>query len=146
MLIRLGPSSCCLLLIALVLGACAPSNDGIDPAGETFSAIAVDEVITMSGTEPFWSIVIENGRATYADPERPKGQEFPVARFAGNNGLGFSGEWDGSAVAIALTPGQCSDGMSDRIYPYVATIALGEKTLRGCGHTSSQPFTGSAAP
>jgi len=53
---------------------------------------------------------------------------------------------EGAAVTITLTPGACSDGMSDRTYPYVATIALGDETLRGCGYTDRQPFTGDAAP
>ncbi|PKP63624.1 MAG: hypothetical protein CVT87_03330, partial [Alphaproteobacteria bacterium HGW-Alphaproteobacteria-9] len=76
----------------------------------------------------------------------PEGYDFAVERFAGNNGLGFSGTMEGAAVTITLTPGVCSDGMSDRTYPYVATIALGDETLRGCGYTDRQPFTGDAAP
>jgi len=36
--------------------------------------------------------------------------------------------------------------MSDRTFPFVATIALGGETLRGCGYTDSQPFTGPEAP
>jgi uncharacterized membrane protein len=53
---------------------------------------------------------------------------------------------NGEAFTATLTPGDCSDGMSDRTFPFVATIALGEETLRGCGYTTSQPFTGDAAP
>lgn len=135
-----------LLLVAVAPAACAPANDGIDPKGEIFSAIAPDETITLTGTEPFWGITIENGRATYSSPDHPDGRQFSVARFAGNNGLGFSGELDGSTVTITLTPGQCSDGMSDRSYPYVATVAFGEETLRGCGYTTDQPFSGDASP
>jgi uncharacterized membrane protein len=36
--------------------------------------------------------------------------------------------------------------MSDRRYPFVATIALGGETFEGCGYTEKQPFTGPAAP
>ena len=36
--------------------------------------------------------------------------------------------------------------MSDRRYPFVATIALGGETFEGCGYTTGQPFTGDAAP
>ncbi|MDP5102891.1 MAG: hypothetical protein NWP98_03105 [Erythrobacter sp.] len=136
----------CLALAALLPAACTPATDAIDPEGEAFSAVAADEVITLTGTEPFWGFTIENGMANYANPQHPEGWDFPVVRFAGNNGLGFSGDWDGTAVTITLTPGQCSDGMSDRTFPYVATIALGEETLRGCGYTDRQPFTGDAAP
>jgi uncharacterized membrane protein len=135
-----------LFVIAAGLAACTPAKDAIDPAGETFNAVAPDEVISLIGTEPFWGMTIENGVASYTDPEHPEKRTFPVARFAGNNGLGFSGNWDGVPVTITLTPGACSDGMSDRTFPYVATIALGEETLRGCGYTDRQPFTGDPSP
>lgn len=135
------------LAALLGLAACTPaSGDAIDPKGATFDGIAADEIITLTGTEPFWGMTIKDGRANYANPDHPEGWEFPVKRFEGNNGLGYSGDWDGTAVTITLTPGECSDGMSDRTFPYVATIALGEETLRGCGYTDRQPFTGDPAP
>jgi uncharacterized membrane protein len=50
------------------------------------------------------------------------------------------------ALTATLTPGDCSDGMSDRRFPFVATIALGGETLQGCGYTDRQKFTGDKAP
>ena len=131
---------------ALPLAGCAPSKDGIDPNGQTFDGIASAEIITLTGTEPFWAMTINGDKATYSNPEHPEGFAFTVARFAGNNGLGLTGTLFEEPVTITLTPGQCSDGMSDRAFPYVATVALGEETLRGCGYTDKQPFTGDAAP
>jgi len=133
-------------MAALQPSACSPGNDAIDPKGKTFTAVAPDAVITLTGTEPFWGIQIRGGQANYANPDHPEGTDFAVTRFAGNNGLGFSGTLEGEAVTVTLTPGQCSDGMSDRAFPYVATVALGEETLRGCGYTSMQPYTGGEAP
>jgi uncharacterized membrane protein len=127
---------------ALVLAACSQPADKIDPQGKVFDAVAPDEVISLIGTEPFWGIRITGGQASYSHPEHPEGLDFAVTRFAGNNGLGFSGTLDGQAVAITLTPGECSDGMSDLAYPFVATVAYGEATLRGCGYTDRQKFTG----
>lgn len=137
-----------LLLIAAagLPAACTPSNDAIDPRGETFSAVAPEEAITLTGTEPFWNARIAAGEAVWTTPDNPDGTRIAVTRFAGNNGLGFNGTLDGAVFTATLTPGTCSDGMSDRSYPYVATIALGEETLRGCGYTTNQPFTGPAAP
>jgi uncharacterized membrane protein len=134
------------LITLLLAAACTPTDDAIDPNGKTFAAIAPDEAITLIGTEPFWGMTIAGGQARYSNPDHPEGYGFPVTRFAGNNGLGYSGELDGVAVTISITPGQCSDAMSDRTFPYVATIALGEETLRGCGYTDRQPFTGDPSP
>ncbi len=132
--------------VLMTLSACSPPSQTIDPAGETFAAVAPDEVITLTGTEPFWGVRISGGQANYANPDHPEGYDFAVERFAGNNGLGFSGTMEGAAITITLTLGECSDAMSDRSYPYVATIALDDEILRGCGYTDRQPFTGDAAP
>ena len=138
------------LAMIAALAACA-QGDPIDEDGTVFDAIAADAVITLGGTEPFWGIEIQPGTrgqpiALYTTPDNIEGREFAVARFSGNNGLGFSGELDGAAVVIAVTPGECSDGMSDRTYPYIATVSLGETSLHGCGHTSDEPFAGPQSP
>lgn len=132
------------LLAALALAAaCAPAKqDGIDPQGKAFDAVTPDETVTLTGTEPFWNLRIDRDAAQWTTPDNPQGTRFSLTRFAGNGGLGFSGTLDGKPLVATLTPGQCSDGMSDRRYPFVATIALGGETLRGCGYTTSQPFTG----
>jgi uncharacterized membrane protein len=131
---------------AFMLVGCAQSKDGIDPKGKTFDGIGPGEVITLAGTEPFWSIQIEGEKASYSNPEHPEGLAFSVARFAGNNGLGLTGTLFDEPLTITLTPGQCSDGMSDRAFPYVATVALGEEILRGCAYTDKQPYKGDTAP
>jgi uncharacterized membrane protein len=127
---------------ALLLAACTPADDAIDPEGKTFDAVAPEEVVTFTGTEPFWNITITGDRARYSNPEHPEGFDFTVSRFAGNNGLGFSGTLFDAPFTATLTPGNCNDGMSDRAFPYVATIALGGETLQGCGYTDRQMFTG----
>jgi uncharacterized membrane protein len=128
-----------------LLVACAQKDD-VSHSTKPFDAIGADEVITLSGTEPFWSISIDGDNATYTSPENLDGSSFTVARFAGNSGLGFTGELDGAPVTIAVTQGQCSDGMSDRTYPFTATVEWGELKLEGCGHTDAQPFTGDETP
>lgn len=134
-------------LAVLSMGACTPAQqDGIDPKGKVFDAVAADEIVTLTGTEPFWNITITGAKARYSNPDHPEGFDFTVTRFAGNGGLGFSGTLFEAPVTLTLTPGACSDGMSDRRFPFVATIALGEETLRGCGYTTRQPFTGDDAP
>jgi uncharacterized membrane protein len=131
-----------------LIAACSPqSGDSIatDDAAP-FDGIAADEVIKLSGTEPFWGISIEKDVATYSSPDNLAGSVFEVSRFAGNNGLGFSGKLDGADITITVTPGECSDAMSDRAYPFTATVKLGEDSLAGCGYTDKQGFTGDAMP
>lgn len=140
-------SRCLPALAVLLLAACSPARqDGIDPKGQTFDAVAPDETVTLTGTEPFWAVTIDGERARYSNPDHPEGFDFTVSRFAGNNGLGFSGTLFEEPFTATLTPGDCSDGMSDLTYPFVATIALGEETLPGCGYTDRQPYTGAPAP
>ena len=126
--------------------ACTPAADGIDPQGKTFDAVTPEDAVTLTGTEPFWTLAIAAGEGVWTTPDNQPGTRFAVKRFAGNNGLGFSGELDGKPLTATLTPGECSDGMSDRRFPFVATIALGGETFEGCGYTTSQPFTGDEAP
>lgn len=141
-------------ILGATLAACSATPGEISRDSEPFSAIASEASITALGNEPFWNLTVEpiaDGEsaaftATYSTPENIEGSVFPVTRFAGNNGLGLSGELDGQAVSLALTPGDCDDTMSDRNYPYTATLALGDVTLFGCAFTSDQPFTGDEAP
>ena len=133
--------------LMLAAAACTPAKeDGIDPQGKTFDAVAPEETVTLTGTEPFWNLAVADGEGVWTTPDNQPGTRFAVTRFAGNNGLGLSGTLDGKDFTATLTPGECSDGMSDRTFPFVATIALGGETLKGCGYTDSQPYTGGEAP
>lgn len=134
-------------MLPLVLATTACAEDPVgDIKGEgeavSFAEISDDETIFLGGTEPFWGIEINGDALVFSSPEDIDGTEVTATRFKGNNGLGFSATLDGQALEIAVTPGQCSDGMSDRLYPFTATVNLGDATLFGCGHTESQPYTG----
>lgn len=129
----------------LLLGACS-SGDGISQDAQAFDGIPEQDILTLSGTEPFWNIEINGDTATYSTPDNNEGTAIAVTRFAGNNGLGYSGQLDGEALQITVTPGACSDAMSDRDYPFTATVSLGETMLFGCGYSTSEPFTGEEVP
>ncbi|MEE4351018.1 MAG: hypothetical protein V2J26_12390 [Pacificimonas sp.] len=141
---------------ALLLAACsdaAPPSDGgpdlvTDEGGITrpFAGIAADEVVSFGGTEPFWSVTLSGDTATYRTPELPAGEAIAVTRFAGRGGVSWTGEYAGRRFALTATPGLCSDGMSDRTYPYFTLAEVDGRTLEGCAHTDRQPFTGPAAP
>lgn len=133
--------------MTLALGACG-SGTGDPMPGDVavFDGIGEDEAITALGNEPFWSARIEGAQLTYSTPDNIEGTAIAVTRFAGNGGLGFSGALDGAPLQLAITPGKCSDGMSDRSYPFTATLAISDTVLRGCAYSQGQPFSGEENP
>lgn len=134
-----------LATLPLLLAACQ-SGAADDRSVAAYDGIADDETVQFVGTEPFWGGETAGGTLTYDTPENPAGSTITVERFAGNNGLAIAGELEGASFDLVVTPGQCSDGMSDRTYPFVATLQIGEETRFGCAWTERQPFTGSEAP
>ena len=138
------------LLLPILVGsltACG-GNGGEPRPGEvpSFDGIGDGEVITVLGTEPFWNARIEGVTLIYSTPENPNGTQTTIERFAGNGGLGISGELNQSPLQLAITPGECSDGMSDRTYPYTATLALNGENLLGCAYTDIQGYSGEENP
>ena len=142
---RLPESLCC---AALLTTACQPieKQQDVSPSPAATAMISSDDTITVTGTEPFWGGTIGAGQFTYSTPENQPGETIAVKRFAGNNGLGFSGLLGGEPLDLTVTPGVCSDGMSDRSYPYTVTLRIGSDQREGCGWTARQPFSGSRQP
>lgn len=103
-------------LALLILAGCATL-----PAAE-------DESYSALGTEPFWSIVIANGRMTYNSPEggfsvpAPRGQE-----------LGDGRIWETRRITLQASNQECGDGMSDNRYPQTVRAVVDGRELRGCG-------------
>lgn len=143
--------SAAVAVLTLSLAACQPGGTsetagGVSADAQIFDGIAATETISLVGTEPFWGGTVTASELNYTTPENQAGQRIPVRRFAGNNGLGFSGTLDGKTLDLAITPGDCSDGMSDRRFPFVATLRIGEEQRNGCAWTRSKPFTGPQNP
>ena len=148
------PAAAALALLAVA--ACRPAADQGAPSavatiadGSTLAGIAgiaADETISFSGTEPFWNGKVGGGRLTYATPENQAGETIAVRRFAGNNGLGFTGTMAGQPLDLTVTPGQCSDGMSDRVFPLTATLRIGTEQRNGCAWTDRRPYSQERAP
>src|SRR6478736_3942532 len=105
-----------------------------------------DETVRFSGTEPFWGGQVSGGSLTYTTPDNPDGTKIAVERFAGRGGLSFTGSLDNAAFEMTVTPLACSDGMSDRTYPFTVTLKLGDELRNGCGWTERQPFEGPERP
>ena len=131
---------------SLALAACSAAHDASLPGDseddQPLATIGADEVVYLTGTEPFWGGQIAGELLTYTTPENQAGQRLAVTRFAGRGGLSFSGQADGDNIDIAITPAPCSDGMSDRTYPYNVTLQWGVEQRTGCGWTDAQPHSG----
>lgn len=146
MIVRVLPS-----VALLLLAACNPSHQGAQVPGdanshEPWHGIADVETVRFVGTEPFWGGEARGDVLTYTTPGKPEGTRIAVRRFAGRNGLSFSGTLDGHPFDLSVTPGACSDGMSDRHFPFVVTLLVGGETRRGCAWSDAHPFTGPARP
>ena len=133
-----------LLAAALLVPSCTGGSSGETGPKEAFSGIGDRERISAAGTEPFWRVDINDGLAVYTTPENQAGLRFPVRRFSGNSGLGITGTLPGMTFDLTVTPGQCSDAMSDRTYPFVATLRLGSQVREGCAWTDVKAFSGPA--
>lgn len=138
------------LALAMLLSACGQGAGSQVPGDSSdtrpFADIAGDEVLRLTGTEPFWGGEISGSTLTYSTPENIAGTEIAVERFAGRGGLSFSGELEGGRLDMMVTPGECSDGMSDRTYPFTVSLRLGEEERQGCAWSARHPFTGEEAP
>lgn len=90
--------------------------------------------LTGVGTEPFWNLSVNGKQLGYRDIEMPQERTIAVSRQASANQLVLTGTLDGRPLRATFSAGQCSDGMSDRKYPYALTLNLGERTLNGCAY------------
>ena len=109
------------LIAALLVAGCAvvPEPEGPSTA-VPYRAL---------GTEPFWSLVLDGGRATFESPDAaPVVLPLPPGR-ASFNGMRHVGD----RIVIDITHSPCSDGMSDRRYADTVMVAIDGRDLRGCG-------------
>ncbi|MDE8650253.1 COG3650 family protein [Novosphingobium album (ex Liu et al. 2023)] len=140
------------LALLSMLGACHSGGaghaevPGDSSSREPFRGIAADEALRFTGTEPFWGGQLQGGRLTYTTPGNPAGVEIAIQRFGGRNGMGLSGTLDGKPFDMTVTPGTCNDGMSDRSYPFVATLRVAGETREGCAWSDAHPFSGPEHP
>lgn len=140
-----------LLLVAVLLltTACSGAHDQLPGNRDDhtpWSGIAKAETIRFAGTEPFWSAEASGDQLIYRTPENPEGERIAITRFAGRGGVSFSGTRAAGPMTLAVTPRVCSDGMSDRRYPFIATLQIGGDVRQGCAWTDRQPATGGERP
>lgn len=115
--------------------ALAAALSGCGPEGTAQSApapLAVPESFHALGTEPFWGLSVQGRTARYSTPEIPEAIATGVTRKTAGGADTVSGEIDRIRFVLTVRPERCSDGMSDRVYPFAAQLRIGDQDLRGC--------------
>jgi uncharacterized membrane protein len=106
-----------LVPLLLALGGCA--SVPVAPA-QSYHAV---------GTEPFWSLVIGDREISFTQPEQQ-----PVVQPKPRAIVGFAGEiYQTPRIDVNIVHAQCSDGMSDRVYPDKVQVRVDGKRFSGCG-------------
>lgn len=127
--------------------AAIPPADAPPPAPEAAAAPAVVLPTEFSGdldavgTEPFWSLAIRKDTLTLSRPDAPD----LIAPAGPPRMQGASAVWTSPAMTVTLSKADCSDGMSDRKFPFAAQVRLGANVLDGCaaGAAGARPSAAS---
>jgi len=95
----------------------------------------------FTGTEPFWGGTIDGPTILYKTPEDQAGKTIVATVSKEGPTTRYSGTLDGQPFILKLTPGTCSDGMSDTVYPLYAVLAVHGEPRQGCAN----PIVGASA-
>ena len=95
--------------------------------------VNLDQPVRAVGTEPFWGVSIDTEAVVYSGVDQAE-------RRGANDGVvvqGTTATWSvqpaqGQPFTVTLMATECSDGMSDRLYPLTALVEMGETRLNGC--------------
>lgn len=107
----------------LCLAACS----GESPLASDFNLV---------GMEPFWAVQIsaEGKTAKFSRPGEPDLDiSFPAETKGEGGAVILTSASPGGDIVMTLTKKECQDGMSDRKYPYEASVVYSGRTLKGCG-------------
>lgn len=84
------------------------------------------------GTEPFWSVQVQDGTLTYSTPDMPDGLTVPATMRRSGEAMIHSATIDGKPLELEVSRQTCSDGMSDTVYPLAVIRRIGPDVQRGC--------------
>ncbi len=126
------------IVLILTLAACtdpAPSEPAPPPAPApaVLGGVDLNQPLRALGTEPFWAVEItpEDLAYTAVDAAELRAAN-PGPTIQGTTAVYAAAAPDGTALVVTLIATECSDGMSDRVYPLTARVEVGPQTLNGC--------------
>jgi len=88
------------------------------------------------GTEPFWQARVDGDDLYFSTPEDQEGRLMHGRRVPSLIGFVYIGQDGDKDFHLDISPGECSDGMSDNRYDHVATFIYGDTTYKGCGEAA----------
>lgn len=132
------------LSLGLGLAACydredaAPKAAPAPEAAPVLGGVDLGRPVRALGTEPFWSVEITRDAIVYTRADQ-------AGRRAVNHGATVQGTVATFATStdineplnVTLIATECSDGMSDRVYPLTARVEIGDDTLNGCAASTA---------
>ena len=88
------------------------------------------------GTEPFWGLTMTSREMVFDEPNGPTRIVQPTPRPI----IGVAGEiYQTPRLNVNVVHAQCSDGMSDRIYPDKVQVTADGRRFEGCGGPAVVP-------
>lgn len=130
-------------MAGLLVAACgsdesAPKGSA-DPAVQQplkIGEVSLSGTVRALGNEPFWHVELAPAGITYSRMgEEPLTGPATDPTVTGNMAVWQTTLPDQTALSVTLTGTDCSDGMSDRVYPLAAQVKVGDETLEGCAAT-----------
>jgi len=142
--------------LMFALASCQPAGEPVAPEPEIpvvqpqdaepappdtdiiLGGVELSQPLRALGTEPFWGVEITPDELVYSGVDRPEIQMAnPGPSFQDGNIVIAAKDSGGEAFTITLREAQCSDGMSERVYPLEAEVLYKGETLKGCANSQA---------
>jgi uncharacterized membrane protein len=110
----------------------AENTPDVDSGSNSAAAPRV-EAWRVTGTEPFWALEIDSTGLRFITPDDMTGTRWPPLNPVVNGDtLRWIAETGRARVEASIWRGNCSDGMSDRVWPYTAAVRVDSTSYQGC--------------
>lgn len=136
-----GSILCAVVLCGGVLSWFASRPASVDAETPTKAPVVSNaqkssvEGFKIVGAEPFWNVTIGKGGIVYQTPDTQP-QTFSYVDPVAAQGRSLDSmrvyRLPGQSNVLMIQKGNCSDTMSDRVYPYSATLVLNDTVKTGC--------------
>lgn len=98
--------------------------------------------LNCTGTEPFWSAEVSEQSVKFENNSVEETKTFPISEISGANG--YTADfikiyWNADKPVAVVTSNECSDSMSDLVYPKEIILFDGKATYYGCCGKGVEP-------